>query len=55
MGRVKWFRSKDLLMLLYCAKDVIAAVSRFIAQHIPNNHKAQKGGATSRKKSERKK
>lgn len=49
MSRQKWFRSKNLLMLLYCAKDVIAAVARFIAQHIPNGHRAEKGG-TSRKK-----
>ncbi len=50
MGRPKWFCSKDLLMLLYCAKDVIAAVARFVAQHVPNGHRAKKGGSSGKKK-----
>ena len=52
MGRVKWFRSKDFIVVLRYIGAAISAVVR-VATNIGNNHK-EKGGGTSRKKSERK-
>lgn len=49
MGRTKWFRSNDLLMLLRGAVTVFSALARFIAQHIGSNG-GKKGGGSSRKK-----
>lgn len=51
MGRVKWFRSKDLVLALHGIADALVAVLKFIGQYIGNNHKKKpKGGVSSRKK-----
>lgn len=50
MGRVRWFRSKNFLMLLHYTKAVVATVWAVATQYIRNNHESKKGGASSRKK-----
>ena len=49
MGRIKWFRSKDFIVVLrYIAAAVTAIVK--VAVSIGNGHKKKKGGTSSRKK-----
>jgi len=55
MGRVKWFRSKGFLMLLHYAKALVTAAWGVATQYVGNHKQVEKGGDTSRKKSERKK
>jgi len=55
MGRIKWFRSKNLLMVLRGVATVITALARFIARQVPDNGVKGKGGGSQEKRTMRKK